>query len=313
MSFKVFIQKNSSIITIYMILALLFVVTSILSSCFFTYNNITNILRQAAPLCIVSIGQTFILLLAGADLSVGATASLVTVLCATVMKDSFLGIFLSIVLCLGVGAGIGAINGLLVSKGKLPGLIATMSSMAIIQGITLLIMSSPGGYIPKAFAEFTNLNILFIPFTGLLSILLFITGILVLRKSVLGNYIYATGGNEGSAKLSGINTDKIKIIGFTICGFMAGIAGIVLAGRIRSGDPMIGSSFHLDSLTAVILGGTSFDGGHGGIEGTLAGVFILSLLSNMLNLLNVSAFYQYIVKGLILLAAVVLYSFRRKR
>ncbi len=94
---------------------------------------------------------------------------------------------------------------------------------------------------------------------------------------------------------------------------MAGIAGIVLAGRIRSGDPMIGSSFHLDSLTAVILGGTSFDGGHGGIEGTLAGVFILSLLSNMLNLLNVSAFYQYIVKGLILLAAVVLYSFRRKR
>jgi len=313
MSFKDFIQKNSSFITIYMILLLLFVATSFLSPVFFTYDNITNILRQAAALCIVSLGQTFILLLAGADLSVGATVSLVTVVCATVMKDSFLSIFLSIILCLGIGSGIGAINGILVSKGKLPGLIATMSTMAIIQGISLFIMSSPGGYIPRAFADFTNGNILFIPFTGLLSILLFIIGIIVLRKSVLGNYIYATGGSESSAKLSGINTDKIKIIGFTICGFMASIAGLVLTGRIRCGDPVIGSSFPLDSITAVILGGTSFDGGHGGIEGTLAGVFILSLLSNILNLLNVSAFYQYIVKGLILLAAVVLYSLRGKK
>ncbi len=313
MSFKDFIQKNGSIIIIYMVLLVLILITSFLSPVFFTYNNLTNILKQAAALCIVSLGQTFILLLAGADLSVGATVSLVTVVCATLMKDSILSIFLSIIVCLCISAGIGAINGVLVSKGKLPALIATMSTMAIIQGITLLIMGSPGGYIPISFANFTNINILLIPFTGWLSISLFLVGIIVLRKSVLGNYIYATGGSESSAKLSGINTDKIKIISFTICGFMAGVAGLVLAGRIRTGDPVIGSSFHLDSMTAVILGGTSFDGGHGGIEGTLAGVFILSLLSNMLNLLNIPAFYQYIVKGLVLLAAVVLYSLRGKR
>lgn len=313
MSFKDFTQKNGSIIIIYMVLLVLILITSFLSPVFFTYNNLTNILKQAAALCIVSLGQTFILLLAGADLSVGATVSLVTVVCATLMKDSILSIFLSIIVCLCISAGIGAINGVLVSKGKLPALIATMSTMAIIQGITLLIMGSPGGYIPISFANFTNINILLIPFTGWLSISLFLVGIIVLRKSVLGNYIYATGGSESSAKLSGINTDKIKIISFTICGFMAGVAGLVLAGRIRTGDPVIGSSFNLDSMTAVILGGTSFDGGHGGIEGTLAGVFILSLLSNMLNLLNIPAFYQYIVKGLVLLAAVVLYSLRGKR
>lgn len=313
MSFEQFKKKNSSLITIYLMLIILFVATSLISPVFYSYENISNILRQSASLGIISIGQTFIVLLAGADLSVGAVVSLVTVLCATLMKDTFLTIFLSILLCLAVGTGIGFLNGLLVSKGKLPGLIATMSMMVIIQGVSLLIMASPGGYIPRSFENFITTNLCFIPLPAIIFILLIVIAIIVLRKTILGNHIYATGGSEESAKLAGINVDRVKIFSFMICSFMAAISGLLLAGRIRSGDPLIGTSFNLDSITAVVLGGTSFVGGCGGVEGTIAGVLIISMLSNILNLLNVSSFYQYILKGLILLVAVILYSLRRKR
>ncbi len=229
------------------------------------------------------------------------------------MKDTSLAIFLSILLCLAVGTGIGLLNGLLVSKGKLPGLVATMSMMALIQGVALQIMGSPGGYIPRSFGNIITGNFCFIPFPAIIFVLVIIAAIIVLRKTILGNYIYATGESEENAKLAGINVDMVKIFGFMICGFMSAVAGLVLAGRIRSGDPLIGISFNLDSITAVILGGTSFAGGHGGVEGTIAGALIISMLSNMLNLINISSFYQYIVKGLILIVAVILYSLRRKR
>lgn len=313
MSFKEYRKKLSSLITIYLILIILFVVTSLISPVFCSYENISNILHQSASLGIVSIGQTFILLLAGADLSVGAVASLVTVLCATLMKDTFLTIFLSIILCLAVGTGIGFLNGLLVSKGKFPSLIATLSMMVLIQGVSLMIMDSPGGYIPRNFGNFITTNFCFVPLPAIIFVLLFVIAIIILRKTILGSYIYATGGSGESAKLAGINVDKVNIFGFMICGFTAAVAGLVLVGRIRSGDPLIGTLLHLDSITAVILGGTSFIGGHGGVEGTIAGVLIISVLSNMLNLLNVSSFYQYIVKGLILLVAVIIYSLRRER
>ena len=313
MSFEQFRKKNSSLITIYLILIILFVATSLISPVFYSYENISNILHQSASLGIISLGQTFIVLLAGADLSVGAVVSLVTVLCATLMKDTSLAIFLSMLLCLAVGTGIGLLNGLLVSKGKLPCLLATMSMMVLIQGVTLLIKASPGGYIPRSFGNIITSNLYFVPLPAIIFVLLIIAAIIILRKTILGNYIYATGGSEENAKLAGINVDMVKIFSFMICGFMAAVAGLVLAGRIRSGDPLIGTSFNLDSITAVILGGTSFAGGYGGVEGTIAGALIISMLSNMLNLLNVSSFYRYIVKGLILLVAVILYSLRRKR
>jgi len=313
MSFGQFKQKNRTLITIYLILIILFVTTSLISPVFCSYENISNILHQSASVGIVSIGQTFIILLAGADLSVGAVVSLVTVICAILMKETSLAIFLSILLCLAVGTGIGLLNGLLVSKGKIPSLVATMCTMALIQGVTLQIMDSPGGYIPRSFGNIITGNFCFVPFPAIIFALLTMAAIFILRKTILGNYIYATGGSEKNTKLAGINVDRVKIFTYMICGFMAAVAGLILAGRIRSGDPLIGTSFKLDSITAVLLGGTTFAGGHGGVEGTIAGALIISMLSNILNLLNISSFYQYIVKGLILVIAIMLYSLRRKR
>lgn len=312
MLFKLLRRKDSTVITIYLILIILFIIPSLLSPVFRSYGNISNILHQAASLGIVSIGQTFVILLSGLDLSVGSVISLTTVLGATLMRDSPLAIFLIVLLCLAVGAGIGFLNGFLVSKVKLSPLIATLGMMALIQGVALQIRPYPGGYIPRSFGEVITGNLCFVPVPAITFVLVIVAAIIILRKTVLGNYIYATGGSEENARLAGINIDRVKIFAYTICGFVAAVAGLVLTGRIRSGDPLVGTSFPLDSITAVIVGGTPFAGGQGGVEGTIAGALIIAMLSNMLNLLNVSSFYQYIVKGLILITAVVIYSLRRK-
>ncbi|MBC7189759.1 ABC transporter permease, partial [Candidatus Aerophobetes bacterium] len=270
------------------------------------------ILNQAAPLAIVSIGQTFIILLTGLDLSVGSVMSLTTVLCATLMKNEPLPIFLTMLLTLLAGAGIGFLNGVLVSKIKLSPLIATLGMMALVQGVTLQIRPYPGGYVPRAFGDAITGTFLFIPVPAIIFIGVAVWGVIFLRKTALGGYIYATGGGEENARLAGINIDFVKIFSYTVCGLVAAIAGLVLTGRIRSGDPLVGTSFPLDSITAVIVGGTPFTGGQGGVEGTIAGALIIAMLSNMLNLLDVSSFYQYIVKGLILITAVVIYSLRAK-
>ncbi|MCD6574141.1 ABC transporter permease [Candidatus Aerophobetes bacterium] len=309
---KLFKRKDRTVITIYLVLVILFIIPSIISPVFRTYRNISNILHQAASLGIVSVGQTFIVLLTGLDLSVGSVMSLTTVICATLMKNNPSMIFLTILLSLAVGAGIGFLNGFLVSKVKLSPLIATLGMMALVQGIALRVRPYPGGYVPRSFGDTITGNLFFIPVPAIILLLVVVAGIITLRKTILGNYIYATGGGEENARLAGININLVKISAYTICGLIAAVAGLVLTGRIRSGDPLVGTSFPLDSITAVIVGGTPFTGGQGGIEGTIAGALIIAMLSNMLNLLNVSSFYQYIVKGLILITAVVIYSLRRK-
>jgi len=309
---KLLLRRDRSVVTIYLVLIVLFIIPSLISPVFRTSRNFSNILHQAASLGIVSIGQTFIVLLTGLDLSVGSVMSLTTVLCAGLMTKAPVTIFTTVLLCLGAGAGIGLANGLLVSKAKLSPLIATLGMMALIQGIALQIRPYPGGYVPRNFGEVITGNLYFVPVPAIILILVFVAAIIILRKTVLGNYLYATGGSEENARLTGINIDLVKISAYTICGLIAVVAGLVLTGRIRSGDPLVGTSFPLDSITAVIVGGTPFAGGRGGVEGTIAGALIIAMLSNMLNLLDVPSFYQYIVKGLILITAVVIYSLRRR-
>lgn len=312
MLFKLLRRKDTTVITIYLVLVILFIIPSLISPVFRTSRNFSNILHQAASLGIVSIGQTFIVLLSGLDLSVGSVMSLTTVLCASLMKNNPAAIFSTVLLCLAAGAGIGFLNGFLVSKVGLSPLIATLGMMALIQGVALQIRPYPGGYVPRSFGEVITGNLYSVPVPAIILVLVIVAAIIILRKTVLGNYIYATGGSEENARLAGINIDRVKIFAYTICGLIAVVAGLVLTGRIRSGDPLVGTSFPLDSITAVIVGGTPFAGGQGGVEGTIAGALIIAMLSNMLNLLNVSSFYQYIVKGLILITAVVIYSLRRK-
>lgn len=312
MLFKLLRRKDTTVITIYLVLVILFIIPSLISPVFRTSRNFSNILHQAASLGIVSIGQTFIVLLSGLDLSVGSVMSLTTVLCASLMKNNPTAIFSTVLLCLAAGAGIGFLNGFLVSKVGISPLIATLGMMALIQGVALQIRPYPGGYVPRSFGEVITGNLYSVPVPAIILVLVIVAAIIILRKTVLGNYIYATGGSEENARLAGINIDLVKIFAYTICGLIAVVAGLVLTGRIRSGDPLVGTSFPLDSITAVIVGGTPFAGGQGGVEGTIAGALIIAMLSNMLNLLNVSSFYQYIVKGLILITAVVIYSLRRK-
>jgi len=312
MFFIQFRRKNRRLITIYLVLIFLFIITSLISPVFHSYENISNILNQAAALGIVSIGQTFVILVLGIDLSVGSVISLTTITCATLMKDDPLAIFLTVLLCLAMGTGIGLLNGLLVSKVKLTPIIVTLGMMVLIQGIALQVRIAPGGYIPRSFGDIISGNLCSVPVSSIILVLVTTAAIILLRKTILGNYIYATGGSEENARLAGINVEKVTIFSYVICSLIAVIAGLVLTGRIRSGDPLIGTSFAMDSISAVIVGGTSFTGGQGGVEGTIAGALIISMLSNILNLLNISSFYQYIVKGLVLLTAVILYSLRRK-
>lgn len=312
MLLKLLRRKYTTVIIIYLVLIILFILPSLISPVFRTSRNFSNILHQAASLGIVSIGQTFIVLLSGLDLSVGSVMSLTTVLCASLMKNDPAAIFSTVLLCLAAGAGIGFLNGFLVSKVGISPLIATLCMMTLIQGVALQIRPYPGGYVPRSFGEVITGNLYSVPVPAIILVLVIVAAIIILRKTVLGNYIYATGGNEENARLAGINTDLVKIFAYTICGLIAVVAGLVLTGRIRSGDPLVGTSFPLDSITAVIVGGTPFAGGQGGVEGTIGGALIISMLSNILNLLNISSFYQYIIKGLILITAVILYSLRRK-
>jgi ribose transport system permease protein len=300
-------------IPVYVILVLLLIVTSILSPTFRSIDNMTNVVSQVAPLAIVAIGQTIVLLLAGIDLSVGSIISLSTVIMALLSASGPFGLVGSILLCLLAGALIGLANGIGVVKFNIPPLIMTLSTMAIVKGIALYLLPAPGGMVSIEFMEFMTSSWGIFSTMGFIIILLYVVFFAFLTSTRTGRYIYAAGGEEGSAKKSGIPVEKVKVLGYILSGVLASVAGIVLSARIFSGDPVVGDAYSLDSIAAVVVGGTSLFGGIGGVLGTLAGAFLISMTNNVLNMLNIFAYFQYIIKGLILVLALVLFQLRRGR
>jgi ribose transport system permease protein len=295
-------------IPIYVVLLLLLIGTSIVSPTFRSTDNIVNVISQFTPLVIVAIGQTIVLLLAGIDLSVGSVISFATVVMALFSSSSPVNLFLSVLLALAVGAANGLINGLGIVKFNIPPLIMTLSTMSVLKGVALFLMPSPGGMVSIEFMEAMTQSWGPISVMGILVLVLYGFFFMMLSSTKTGRYIYAAGGDAASARKIGIPVTRITILGYTLSGILAAVAGIVLAARIFSGDPIVGDRYSMDSIAAVVVGGTSLFGGVGGILGTFGGAILISLTNNVLNMLNIFAYYQYIIKGVILVLALFLFQ-----
>ena len=289
-------------------LIILVVIVSILNPSFLEPLNILNLLRQVAINALIAFGMTFVILTGGIDLSVGAILALSSALTAGMMVsgiDPILAILIGVIL----GGLMGMVNGLFITKGKMAPFIATLATMTIFRGLTLVytggnpITGLGDNYLFQLFGRGYFLGI---PVPAVTMILTFVVLFILLHKTPFGRKTYAIGGNEKAALISGIKVPKVKVMIYSLSGMLAALAGAILTSRLNSAQPTAGTSYELDAIAAVVLGGTSLSGGKGRIFGTLIGALIIGTLNNGLNLLGVSSFYQMVVKGIVILIAVLL-------
>lgn len=296
-------------------LFLLCVVLTILSDNFLTVNNIMNVARQASINALLALGMLLPILTAGIDLSVGSVLAISIMSMGVVSVLWGFSPIVGILVCLGVGAFFGLLNGVMLTKLRLPHpFISTLGMMNIARGLALIITAAaPIAGFPYLIqflgSEFAGP----IPVSFILVIFMYVIFHVFLTRTQTGRYIYAIGSNKEAARLSGINVDRVLIIVYTISGFMAGLAGLVLVGRVDSAFPLAGLMFELDAIAAVIIGGASFFGGVGTVWGTLIGALIIAVLRNGLNLLNVPADLQMTVIGLVIIAAVYVDVLRQRK
>jgi ribose transport system permease protein len=287
-------------------LILLCIILSVLSNKFLTVDNIMNIARQSSINSLLALGMLLTILTAGIDLSVGSILALsITSMGIFVVKWGW-NPYLGILLCLGIGAFVGWLNGILLTKLHLPHpFISTLGTMNVARGIALIITAaSPIAGFPKPIQFVGDQFVGPVPVSFILVILMFIGFHLFLTRTATGRYIYAIGGNKEAARLSGIHVDRVLIIVYLLSGLMSAVAGLVLVGRVNSAYPLAGLGYELDAIAAVIIGGASFFGGVGTVWGTLIGALIIAVLRNGLNLLNVTADLQTVIIGLVIIAAV---------
>ncbi|MBW1667861.1 MAG: ABC transporter permease [Deltaproteobacteria bacterium] len=302
------LAKYKATVTVYAILIGLIIIGGLVSESFFRERNIEAIIRGSAAVGIAAAGQTIVILAEGIDLSVGSVVSLTTCLTAGIINGKSDLVFPVVALVIFLALAIGFCNGFLVTKVGVNPIIVTLGMMAIIQGLCLLYADAPLGAVPDYFIFFAYGKIGVIPFPGIILGVIFAAGAFVLKNTKFGRYVYATGGNEEVARLSGIRAEWIKISTYMICSFCACLTGLYMVSRSGMGDPLIGEPFMFDSIIPVLLGGTAFSGGRGGVVGTLGGVFILMILNNLLNLCDVSTYWQWVIAGGIMLIAVVIYA-----
>lgn len=287
-------------------LVLLVVGISFVSPEFRTWNNFLSLLRQSSINGLIAFGMTCVILTDAIDLSVGSVLALSTALCAGMIVNG-VPVGLAMILALVIGVLLGCVSGVLVTKGRLQPFIATLITMTVYRGLTMIFTS--GKPISNLGDSFTlkvvgKGNFYRIPIPVILLLLIFIGFYILLQKTTFGRAIYATGSNAKCAKLAGINIHRTKIIAYAISGFMAALSGLILLSRLGSAQPTLGTGYELDAIAAVALGGTSMSGGRGKIYGTLIGVLIIAVLNNGLNILGVSSYYQDVIKGLVILIAV---------
>nr|WP_051392460.1 ribose ABC transporter permease [Kurthia huakuii] len=289
-------------------LLLIVVIISIMSPNFLTTDNIFNVLRQVSISALIAFGMTFVILTGGIDLSVGSTLALTGAVAASLLAggtDPFIAMGVALML----GLILGAINGVIIAKGKVAPFIATLATMTIYRGLTLVYtdgkpISGLGDHL--AFQMFGKGYFFGIPVPVVTMLVTFFVLYFILRKTTFGRRVYAIGGNAEAARLSGINVDRTTIAVYALTGMLAAMAALILTSRLNSAQPTAGQSYELDAIAAVVLGGTSLTGGRGWIVGTLIGALIIGVLNNGLNLIGVSSFFQQVVKGLVILFAVLI-------
>jgi ribose transport system permease protein len=294
------------------VLVVLVLVFGTINPNFWSGTNMANVSRQISTLALISIGQTFAILGAGIDLSVGSLLALVSVVCAQQMLA--FGVWGGVVAGILAGCLAGLINGLLIARARVPAFIATLGMLVAARGVALTLSGGlPIAGLPR---EFLVLGAGYwgpLPIPTVIAIVAFMAAHLVLSRTRFGRYVYAMGSNEEAAVLSGINVARYKVLIYVVSGFFAGVAGVVLTSRVISGQPTLGEVQELYSIAAVVIGGGRITGGVGGIGKTLMGVLILGILGNGLNLIQVSSYVQNIVIGAIIVGAVYIDLARERR
>ncbi len=312
--FVKYFKDNIGIIIALIAMCAFLVIFPTTRSTFPTSKNLFNILRQNASNLFLATGMTMVIILGGIELSVGSVIALSGCVAAGCVINLGLPEVIGFAAGIGVGALVGMFNGFVICKTDIPPFIVTLASMNITKGIALVITGGapircmtdtfkfPGaGYVGP------------IPTPVVLMFVIFVIALFIVNRTQLGRHIYAVGGNAQAAKFSGINVQKVKFIIYTYTGIMSGIAGVVIASRLYSGQPTAGEGAEMDAIAAVVVGGTSMSGGSGTLGGTLIGVLIIGILNNGLNLLGVDSNWQYIVKGLVILLAVYVDWIRSKK
>ncbi len=316
---KAKILKFQSVIA----LLLMCIILTLLTDRFLTAENSWNIMRQISVNLVVSVGMTLVILTAGIDLSVGSVLALCGAITAGMLKfgaeftdaNIYVGFTLFGAIAGGVLAGsfLGWFNGMAITRFRVPPFVATLAMLTIARGLTML---WTGGFPITGFESnmaFIGTGwLLGIPMPVWIAAVVVVAAVILTKKTRLGRHIYAVGGNEKAAALSGLNVRRIKIIVYTIAGAMAAVGGIMVTSRLDSAQPNAGMGLELDSIAAVVIGGTSLSGGKGTILGTVQGALIIGVLNNGLVLLNVSPFWQQVVKGFVILLAVVIEKLNAK-
>jgi ribose transport system permease protein len=281
---------------------------SLLSDRFLTSSNQINILRQATINGIIAVGMTLVILTAGIDLSVGSVLALSAVIGADLLKKG-IPVPAAVLAALGVGALAGLVNGIIITRGKIPPFITTLGMLTVARGLTLMYTGGqPFTGFPEAFREIGVGAVGPIPMPIIIAGLVFLVTSIMLRRTRYGKYIYLLGDNPIAARLAGINTEFMIVIVYVFSGLCAALAGLVLIARLDSAQPVIGMGYEFNAIAAVVVGGTSFSGGEGTLFGTLLGTLLIEALGNGLNLLNVSPLWEQVVKGLVIALALLSYS-----
>lgn len=304
---KRFAMRNGALIG----LVLLAVVLSLAAPAFLTGSNILNVGIQAATVAILAFGETFAIVAAGIDLSVGSVAAVSSMFAAYAGASMGMPAWLTVVVGIVAGAVFGALSGIANAYLKLPSFIATLAMMSVARGLTLVI--SDGRPIStSAVVNFFGGTILNIPVPIVMMIIMGIIAAIILNFTTIGRSMYAVGGNMEASRLSGISVHKTQIVVFILSGIFAAVAGLVIAGRLHSAQPQAATGYEMDAIASTVIGGASLSGGKGKVSGTFVGAILLAVIRNGLNILNVSSFWQQVVIGLVIAAAVSFDTLRRK-
>lgn len=305
-------RETSQVLSVLSGLILLSLIFGFMSDKFFSVDNLLTVALQSAIIAIIAIGQTYVIITTGIDLSIGSNIALAGIVAAILMTS---GVAVPIAVIGGLLSGclVGLINGLIVVYGNIPPFIVTLGTMSIVRGVSLVITKGiPVTDLPETFTIIGTGSIASIPIPAVIMFVLVAIFGFVLAKTKLGRYTYAIGSNFEAARLSGINTKRTLISIYIISGFLAACAGLILAARVVSAQPTAGTGYELDAVAASVIGGASLLGGEGIILGTFIGALVIGVLRNGLNLINVSAFWQQIVIGSVIIAAVYIDRVKRK-
>ncbi len=304
---RIFLSRNARIIAVYVLILVLMIIGAWRSPSFLSEQNLINVLRQASFLGFVTLGQMLVILTAGIDLSVGSVVKLSVLVSAVLMNGSAENTLPVILIVMGMGLLIGFIHGVFINQLDINPFIVTLSSYVILRGIALSISTAPIGKASRDMILFYvqklgPFSVIFIFFVILIAVLYF-----VLRYTTFGRYVYALGGNQEVARLSGIPIKRIRYGVYMLSSLLASVCGLLWLSRMGVGDPVIGNGLELSTITAVIIGGTSLFGGRGGVIGTIGGVLLLTILATLLSNLKVPQYYQGLIEGAVIVTAVALY------